>query len=325
VTDERDDTFEQDESATALIELLPDPEHTGERLDRFIAAQVPDLSRSQVQALIDGGHVLVDGYRRKAAFKVTTGEIVAIEVPPVAVEQVEPENIPLSILFEDDDVIVIDKAAGMVVHPAPGHATGTLVNALRFHFQEIAARDTERTGIVHRLDKDTSGVMIVAKHNAAMKTLQDQWLRGSVGKRYLALVDGVVAEEEAVIDVPIARHRVDRKKMAVDRDGRQALTIVRVRERFADTSLVDVDLRTGRTHQIRVHLAFIKHPILGDAIYGTGRSRARASVLGIGRQMLHAAELTIALPSGGEALTFAAPVPGDMERAMAALREDRDG
>lgn len=305
-----------------VIELLPEPEHRNLRLDRYIAEQVEGLSRSFVQGLIDNGHVLVDGILRKASFKMTPGEIVTVEIPPVAGEQVEPENIPIDILYEDDDVIVVNKAAGMVVHPAPGHQSGTLVNAIRHHAMEIAERGTERTGIVHRLDKDTSGVMVVAKHNAAMAALQGQWADGSVGKRYVALVEGVLREDEAVIDVPIARHRTERKKMGVDRDGRAALSIATVRERFPRASMVDVDLKTGRTHQIRVHLAFIKHPILGDAVYGGKGSMDHARHLGIERQMLHASELTIRLPSGGDAVTFRAPQPDDMLMAIHRLREE---
>ncbi len=312
------DDVEQNE----IIELLPEPEHRNIRLDRFIAEQVEGLSRSYVQGLIDTGHVTVDGYQRKASFKMTPGEVVNVEIPPVAGEQVEPEDIPLDILYEDDDVIVVNKAAGMVVHPAPGHPSGTLVNAILYHATEIAERGTERTGIVHRLDKDTSGVMIVAKHNAAMAALQGQWADGSVGKRYVALVEGVVREEEAVIDVPIARHRTERKKMGVDRDGRAALSIATVRERFPRASMLDVDLRTGRTHQIRVHLAFIKHPILGDAVYGGKGSMDHARHLGIERQMLHAAELVIRLPSAEVATTFRAPLPDDMLMAIHRLREE---
>jgi 23S rRNA pseudouridine1911/1915/1917 synthase len=315
--DSIDDTDQID-----VIELAPGPEHRNLRLDRFIAEEVTGLSRSYVQGLIDDGHVQVDGIQRKASFKMTPGEIVTVEVPPVAGEQVEPEDIPLDILFEDDDVIVVNKASGMVVHPAPGHPSGTLVNAIRYHATEIAERGTERTGIVHRLDKDTSGVMIVAKHNAAMAELQGQWLDGSVGKRYVALVEGVVREEEAVIDVPIARHRTDRKRMGVDRDGRAALSVVTVRERFPRTSMLDVDLRTGRTHQIRVHLAFIRHPILGDAVYGGRGTMEHSRQLGIERQMLHAAELTIRLPSGGSPRTFVAPLPDDMLIVTHRLREE---
>jgi 23S rRNA pseudouridine1911/1915/1917 synthase len=320
VTDRHDEIEETDEAE--VIELLPEPEHRNLRLDRFIAELVPDLSRSFVQGLIDAGHVQVDGFRRKASFKMTPGEIVTVEVPPVAGEQVEPEDLPLDILYEDDDVIVVNKAPGMVVHPAPGHPSGTLVNAIRFHATEIAARGTERTGIVHRLDKDTSGVMIVAKDNAAMAALQSQWTDSTVGKRYVALVEGVVREEEAVIDVPIARNRADRKKMGVDRDGRPALSVVTVRERFPRASMVDVDLRTGRTHQIRVHLAFIKHPVLGDAVYGGKRSMDHSRELGIARQMLHAAELSIRLPSEDSPRTFRAPLPDDMMLATHRLREE---
>lgn len=294
------------------FELSPDIQHRNERLDRFIAAEIPDLSRSVGQALIDGGHVLVDGIRRKASFKVTPGEVVTVTMPPMTPDDVQPEDIPLTILHEDDEVIVIDKPAGMVVHPSPGHASGTLVNALRYHARELAEWDSTRAGIVHRLDKDTSGVVIVGKTNRAVQLLQDKWLDGSVDKRYVAVAHGILREEEAVIDVPIARHRTERKRMDIDRDGRDALTIARVRDRYAAATVLDIDLRTGRTHQIRVHLAFIKHPILGDTVYGTQASIARSRELGARRQMLHARSLTIELPSGGGPREFSAPIPEDM-------------
>lgn len=311
-----------DDQGGEVFELHPGDAHRNERLDRYVASELPSLSRSAVQALIEEGRILVDGVRRKASFKMTPGEVVQVEVPPIEPETVEPEDIPLDVLFEDDDVIVINKAAGMVVHPAAGHSSGTLVNALRFHWNEISAHGTERSGIVHRLDKDTSGVMIVAKHNAAMQSLQQQWLDGAVTKRYMAIVHGTVEEEEAIIDVPIARDRTDRKRMAVEREGRDALTIVRVRERFGRASFLDVDLRTGRTHQIRVHLAFIKHPILGDVVYGTPASKSMSRDLGIRRQQLHAVELGIVLPSGGERRTFVAQTPSDIQHTIEVLRSE---
>ncbi len=309
-------------TGSEYFELSPDIQHRNERLDRFIAAEIPDLSRSGGQALIDGGHVLVDGVRRKASFKVTPGEVVTVEMPPMTPDDVQPENIPLAILHEDDEVIVIDKPAGMVVHPSPGHASGTLVNALRYHARELAEWDSTRAGIVHRLDKDTSGVMIVGKNNRAVQLLQDRWLDGSVAKRYVAVAHGVLGEEEAVIDVPIARHRTERKRMDVDRDGRAALTIATVRDRYASATVLDIDLKTGRTHQIRVHLAFIKHPILGDTVYGTHASIARSRELGAKRQMLHARSLTIELPSGGGPREFVAPIPDDMISLMERIRAE---
>ena len=304
-----------------VVELRPGPESLNERLDRFIAGQLSGLSRNSAQALIDDGHVLVDGVQRKPSFKVTPGEVILVDAPVVVPQEVLAENIPLAILHEDSDVIVLNKAAGMVVHPAPGHATGTLVNALKHHSPEIASSEMERAGIVHRLDKDTSGVMIVAKHESARQWLQHQWLSGVVGKRYVAIAHRVVEEEEAVIDVPIARHKTERKRMAIDREGRSALTVVNVRERYENATLLNVDLRTGRTHQIRVHLAFIKHPILGDNVYGTSSSMELAKRLGIKRQQLHAATLRITLPSGGESMTFTAPVPADMEAIIDRFRE----
>lgn len=309
------------------FELYPSDEDRNERLDRYIAGHISTLSRSAAQTLIDEGRVLVDGVQRKASFKVTPGEVIEVEIPLVPPEAIEPEDLPLDVLHEDEDVIVINKAAGMVVHPAVGHPTGTLVNALRFHWNEISDHGTERSGIVHRLDKDTSGVMIVAKHNAAMQALQAQWLHGGVDKRYVAVVFGTLEEDEAVIDVPIGRDRADRKRMAADRDGRSALTVVQVRERFDRASVLDVDLRTGRTHQIRVHLGFIKHPILGDGVYGTQASREMSRRLGVRRQQLHAATLGIVLPSGSEPVTFVAPLPPDVQSTISRLRleEGADG
>ena len=303
------------------VELHPDQDSRNERLDRYIVGQLPELSRNAVQALIDDGHVLVDGIQRKPSFKVTPGEVVVVDAPLVVPEEVAAENIPLDILHEDDDVIVLNKAAGMVVHPAPGHATGTLVNALRYYSPEISSSGMERSGIVHRLDKDTSGVMIVAKHDQSRQWLQDQWLNGAVGKQYVALAHRVFEEEEAVIDVPIARHKTERKRMAVEREGRSALTVVNVRERYENATLLDVDLRTGRTHQIRVHLAFIKHPILGDSVYGTSSSVELSKRLRIRRQQLHAVSLRITLPSDGKPKTFTAPVPADMGAVIQRFRE----
>jgi 23S rRNA pseudouridine1911/1915/1917 synthase len=310
-------------SGSEHFELSPDVRDRNERLDRFIAAEIPGLSRSSGQALIDHGHVLVDGVRRKASFKVTPGEVVTVHVPPITADDVQPEKIPLTILYEDDEVIIIDKAPGMVVHPSPGHASGTVVNALRYHARELAEWDSTRAGIVHRLDKETSGVMIVGKNNRAVKLLQDQWLDGSVAKRYVAIAHGILSEEEAVIDVPVARHRIERKRMDVDREGRNALTIATVRERYAAATWLDIDLRTGRTHQIRVHLSFIKHPILGDTVYGTHASLARSRELEVRRQMLHARSLTIELPSGGGLREFNAPIPGDMLAVLERLRAEQ--
>lgn len=296
--------------------------HEGMRLDQFVTKSVPDISRSYVQALINDGMVTVDGMDRRSSFKISAGETVFVEIPETEPMELQPEAIPLDVLYEDDGIVVLNKPAGMVVHPAPGHPGGTLVNALLHHAPEISVSGSTRPGIVHRLDKDTSGVMVVAKTDRASHSLVDQWGQGKVRKRYLALVAGVVAEEEAIVDVPIARHRTDRKRMGVDRDGKSAVTQLSVIERFGETSLLDIDLRTGRTHQIRVHMAYIRHPIIGDKVYGGATSARLAHEFQARRQMLHAATLGFAIPDSGESMEFEAPMPADMERVLNRLRSE---
>lgn len=316
--DTNDDVLE---NSTEYVELRPDRAALNERLDRFVARQLPAYSRSYIRTLIDEGNIRVDGAERKPSFKLTPGEVISAAIQLSEPEDLIAEDIPLDILHEDIDVIVVNKPAGMVVHPGPGHSTGTLVNALLHHVPDISMLDSNRPGIVHRLDKDTSGVMVVAKHDAARQSLVGQWQRGAVEKHYTAIADGLLAEDEAVIDLPIARHGTDRKRMAVDRDGRNALTIVNVSERFDGATLLDIDLKTGRTHQIRVHLGFIRHPVLGDSVYGTTASMERSRELGIRRQQLHASQLSFALPSGGGAINFSAPLPEDMWTVIAQLHE----
>lgn len=302
--------------------LQSDEIDSGARLDQFVAMSIPDLSRSYAQALIDDGKVSVDGVVRKASYKISADERVLVDIPDTQPMELLPEAIPVDVLYEDDDIVVINKAVGMVVHPAPGHPSGTLVNALLHHAPGISIAGSSRPGIVHRLDKDTSGVMVVAKNDRASHSLVEQWTTGKVRKRYLAVVAGRLDEEEAVIDVPIARHRTNRKRMTVDRDGRAAVTQITAMERFGETSLLDVDLRTGRTHQIRVHMAYIKHPIVGDGVYGNATSARIADALGVRRQMLHAVTLGFALPGSGKAMEFVARIPPDMEAVLARLRTE---
>lgn len=303
-------------------ELSALEDHVGMRLDQFVTKSVPDLSRSYAQTLIDDGMVTVDGMDRRSSFKISAGESISVEIPETESMELQPEAIPLDVLYEDDGIIVLNKPAGMVVHPAPGHPGGTLVNALLHHAPEISVAGSTRPGIVHRLDKDTSGVMVVAKTDHASQSLVEQWSQGKVRKRYVAIVAGVVAEEEAIVDVPIARHRTDRKRMGVDRDGKAAVTQLSVTERFADTTLLDIDLRTGRTHQIRVHMAYIRHSIIGDNVYGGATSARLAKELNARRQMLHAAILGFVVPGSGEPMEFQAPLPADIERVLARLRSE---
>ncbi len=243
-------------------------------------------------------------------------------MPSPVSEALAPEAIPIDVVYEDDDVFVLNKPAGLVVHPAPGHASGTLVNALLAHAPGISVGGSNRPGIVHRLDKDTSGLMVVAKTDRARSTLVAQWNERSVRKGYVALASGVVEPDEGTIDAPIGRDPSQRQRMAVTAKGRPAVTHFDVRERFAAVTLLNVEIETGRTHQIRVHLAFIGHPIVGDPVYG-GRVGRRDEPW-LSRQFLHAARLAFRLPDGRE-VVFEAPLPPDLQTVVDALRSEGRG
>lgn len=289
---------------------------SGERLDKTLAARLEHFSRSQIQALIREGKVLVNGTAVKASYRLEDGDRVVISLPEeTAGHEPVPEAIPLDIVYEDDQVAVVNKPAGMVVHPAFGHNTGTLVNAVLARWPEIALfSEPSRAGIVHRLDKDTSGVLIVAKTHAALEMLRAQFKGREVRKRYLALVDGAPETPEGVIDAPIGRDPAQRKRMAVRHDGREAVTEFRVIEHFADYSLLEVYPKTGRTHQIRVHLAFIGHPVAGDTVYGRRRQAIKLK-----RHFLHAAAITFIRPGSSEAITAEAPLPAGLENILVKL------
>jgi len=304
-----------EEEAEEFVELRPERADLGKRLDRYVADQLPDLSRGTVQTLIATGHVRVDGQQRKPKFRMTPGEVVSVEIPPPEIDEILPDPIPLTIVHEDADVIVIDKPAGMVVHPAPGHPRGTLANALLSHVPGISVGGSQRPGIVHRLDKDTSGLIVAAKTDRGRTSLVSQWENRSVEKTYLALVAGSVADEEATIDAPIGRDPKNRQRMAVLRSGRPAVTRFQVVERFPNATLLELSIETGRTHQIRVHLAFIGHPIIGDQLYG----RPRGMEPELDRQFLHASALAFQLPSGTR-LRLEAPLPDDLEGVLEQLR-----
>jgi 23S rRNA pseudouridine1911/1915/1917 synthase len=321
--DDEDEPVELDADAGIAggsVELRPNRDDLNERLDKYVAAHVPELSRGYVQRLIDDGQVLVDGVPRRRTFKVTPGEIVTVRVPMPDVVPLEPEAIPLSVVYEDEDVLVLDKPAGMVVHPAPGHPCGTLVNALLHHAPEIAVGGSNRPGIVHRLDKDTSGLMVVAKSDRGQRALLDQWGEQSVEKGYVALVRGLVEPNVATIDVPIGRDPKDRQRMAAIANGRPALTHLMVRERFPvpGATLLDIDIETGRTHQIRVHLAFIGHPVAGDATYNRAAGPLGGTKSIAPRQFLHAARLGFALP-GGRRVAFESPLPPELDVVLSRL------
>jgi 23S rRNA pseudouridine1911/1915/1917 synthase len=302
--------------------LRVDAAGAGQRLDAFFAQGI-GLSRSQVRLLIDAGRVRLGGVARKPGYLVRAGDRIEVEIPPPPPVRAEPEDLPLTVLYEDAELVALNKAPGMTVHPAPGRTRGTLVNALVHRWGALPARDDVlRPGIVHRLDRDTSGVIIVARTLPALEHLARQFHDRTVEKRYLAVVAGVVRAETLAIDAPIGRHPVERKKMSTRAPrGRAATTRVRVLERFAGATLVEAAPRTGRTHQIRVHLAARGHPIVGDAVYG--RRHALDAV--IGRQALHAASLEVTHPVRAERLVLRAPLWPDMEALLAHLREAPTG
>jgi 23S rRNA pseudouridine1911/1915/1917 synthase len=285
----------------------------GGRLDRFVAVRLADLSRTAVQRLIDDGFITLNGSSCKASDKVAPGDAIVVRIPPPAPTELIAEDIPLAIVYEDADVAVIDKPAGLVVHPAAGHDHGTLVNALLGHAPDLQGIGGEvRPGIVHRLDKDTSGLIVVAKNERALQVLQGQFKARTIRKMYLALVEGSVEPRAGIIEAPIGRSKTDRKKMAVTRDGRSARTRYRVKQIFRqpDLSLVEAYPETGRTHQIRVHFAWLKHPLVGDELYGRQKP-----IVPVGRHFLHAASLTLTLPNG-ETHTFTSKLPDDLQRVL---------
>jgi len=293
----------------------------GQRLDVFLAGAVLAVSRSHWKNLIQDGRVMVNRHVCKPNQKLQKGDEVCWRIPAEGALEVQPEDIPLDILFEDSAILVLSKPPGLVVHPAVGNESGTLVNALLFH--DSVFQDLERAGIVHRLDKDTSGVMVVAKSAVAMVELQRQFKARETEKEYLALVWGV-PPPSGRIETLIGRHPRHRKKMAVLKEGgREAVSNFKTLERFAETSLVQVGIETGRTHQIRVHMKHLGHSIVGDMVYG--RSRKNSLPMVPGRQMLHAAKLEFTHPDTGKRLSFEAPLFDDMHCLLEDLRNERDG
>lgn len=295
---------------------------SGERLDVFLTEQNQDFSRSHVQKLIADGKVMVNGQQRKANFKLTAGDEITLEIPEAVEVEILPEDIPLDILYEDKDIIVINKARGMVVHPAAGVFSGTLVNALMHHCTDLSGINGElRPGIVHRLDKDTSGVMVAAKSDKAHLSLAQQIKDKTAHRIYQAIVYGNIKEEAGIIKGDIGRHPVDRKKMAIVQDGKSAVTHFKVLERFGEYTLVECALETGRTHQIRVHMTHIGHPLVGDPKYGTnGKRKDNFSIQG---QALHSMSLELDHPVTGERMTFNTELPEDMQKILRYLRNTR--
>ncbi len=314
------------------------------RLDIYVAEQMPELSRSLVQKLIGSGHVLVNGAVARASYKLQAGDVAGVVVPPAERTEIAPEDIPLDIVYEDDQIMVINKAKGMTVHPAPGSKHGTLVNAILSHCDDLSGiGGVERPGIVHRLDKDTSGLLVVAKTDIAHASLQQQIQERSAQRRYYALVWGATKFNEAVVDAPLGRHPSDRQKMAVIKEterytSRVAITHLKVLERFDNFTLLEAKLETGRTHQIRVHCTFIGHPVVGDPVYGgikralpAPQSKVQHKALatyieGLNGQALHAYSLSFDHPITGERLSFEAQMPADMQAIITWLTtSDRTG
>ncbi len=323
--DDGEDASAPAAAGARTIELRPERVDIGMRLDKYVAREVGDLSRSYLQQLIDEGKVLVDGQTRRSAFKLTPGEVIVVDVPAPVVDEVLPEAMDLDIVYEDDDVIVLNKPAGLVVHPAPGHASGTLVNGLIHHAPSMTVGGSLRPGIVHRLDKDTSGLIVAAKNDRARNSLVAQWEARTVEKRYIALIHGLLEEDQVTIDAPIGRDPMQRQRMAVIPAGRNAVTHLRATERFrnANLTLVEAEIETGRTHQIRVHAAFIKHPIIGDEVYGRLRSDGKRTDSRVRRQFLHAAVLAFDLPDGTR-MRFESPLPTDLGKALGRIRQENE-
>jgi len=315
-------------------EILVGDEEDGERIDRFLSGHIPELSRSRIQKAVRAGDVRVNGEpARKVAARIHEGELIELAFSPPRPPEVRPEAIPLDIIFEDDHLLVVNKPAGMVVHPAPGNEHGTMVNALLAHCRDLSGiGGVLRPGIVHRLDSGTSGLLVVAKHDEAHIALSRQLMERTVNRIYFAIVWGRMPESEAVLSYPIGRSPRDRKRMAVvPQGGREAYTTYYVLDTFREFQYIKLKLGTGRTHQIRVHLSFTGHPILGDSVYGGrnikrgGLSRPEAGTVRkilelLERQALHAGQLSFTHPATGERVSFSAPAPADFQSALDLLQ-----
>ena len=313
-------------SVTESREFTVAPEHAGTRLDRFLATELPELSRSRIQSFIDEGRVRVNGAAPKASQRVQAGETIAIEIPPAAPAGVEPEPIALDVIYEDDDIAVINKPANMIVHPGAGKDAGTLVAALLHHFGGADALSNVggplRPGIVHRLDKGTSGAMVIARNDAAHKKLVEEFRDRQVQKTYVALLHGRAKGESGRIDMPIARDLRRRTRMTTRRrEGRPARTDWRVRLRLDGFTLVEADLHTGRTHQIRAHFSALGTPVVGDTVYGAPLQErvSGKSLAPLGRNFLHAARIAFEHPRTGELVEFRAPLPHELRSYFRAL------
>lgn len=289
--------------------VLQAEEFVGERIDKFLSCRLEEVSRSYIQKLIKEGHVSVNGKPVKANYKLGAGDEISVEIPEAKEPDILPEDIPLDILYEDQDILVVNKPKGMVVHPAAGHYSGTLVNALMYHCKDSLSgiNGVMRPGIVHRIDMDTTGSLLVCKNDEAHRILAEQLKEHTIRREYHAIVYGNIKEDTGTVDAPIGRHPTDRKKMSINhKNGKQAVTHYEVLERFGNFTYIRCRLETGRTHQIRVHMASLHHPLLGDEVYGPS---SRPPFPGLKGQVLHAKILGIYHPATGEYMEFDAPLP----------------
>ncbi len=295
-----------------IIEILVG-EEDNERLDSFLAEEINEVSRSYIQKLIKKDFVSVNDKKVKASYLINQGDRIAVNLPEPKKLDVKPENIPLDIVYEDDDVAVVYKPKGMVVHPAPGNYSGTLVNALLYHLENLSSiNGVIRPGIVHRIDKDTSGLLMVAKNNLAHIQLSEQLKEHTITRKYYALVIGNIKEEEGTINAPIGRHPVDRKKMTVtDKNSKRAVTHFIVLKRYKQYTLIEAQLETGRTHQIRVHMAYINHPLVGDPVYGVKKDKFK-----LDGQLLHAKVIGFIHPATNEYMEFDCDMPEDFKKVL---------
>lgn len=299
------------------LEFTVEQHDFGKRIDSFIAENIEEMTRSAVQRLIEEGNVQVNGSNPSKNYKLRNGDLVCIGIPEPKLPEAKPENIPLDIIFEDDDLLVVNKPKGMVVHPAPGNYDGTLVNALLFHCGDSLSgiNGVLRPGIIHRIDKDTSGLLIVAKNDYSHRLLAEQIKEHSFTRKYRAVVYGNLKEDTGTINAPIGRHPVDRKKMTVtQKNSREAVTHYKVLKRYQDFTYVELTLETGRTHQIRVHMSSIGHPVAGDPVYGP-----KKVITSLGGQCLHAFFIEFVHPRTGETLSFSSDLPEYFTKFLSAL------
>lgn len=308
--------------------IIVTDEQSGARLDAFLASRIPDMSRTKIQQAIDAGDVLVNDLQVKSSYRLRAGDSIEVELPEPVPLELSAEAIPIHIVFEDKDLVVVDKPAGLVVHPGAGNPSGTLANALVYHFSQLSATaGTIRPGIVHRLDKETSGLLVVAKNDVAHERLSDQFVSREIHKSYVALVYGKMSVARGDVQARIGRSSHNRTRMAVLRGtaGRPAHTIFEVSSRYRDFTLLDVQIKTGRTHQIRVHMAHIGHPVVGDSTYASGREKMvrdmaiRREIQGLGRHFLHSAELAFKHPRSGQVLRFRSHLPLQLSDFLSVL------